>query len=185
MKTASVRFAVCAGLIAMALPLPAMAQPLRSTPDLGKAEAQCRPGEAGPAFMVDVAGLKDRQGKLKLEVYPANDTDFLADDNVLINAGKTFRRVELAVPADPVPRLCVRLPDPGTYAITVLHDRNADRKFNFTLDGIGFSANPKLGLSKPKSRAVAITAGSTLTPVRVVMNYRTGLLSFGPLKKSR
>ncbi len=185
MKAAAVALALPVAIVAVLAPIAGAAQPLRSTPDLGKAEAQCRPGEAGPAFMVEVAGLKDRQGKLKLEVYPANDTDFLADDNILINAGKTFRRVELPVPADPAPKLCVRLPGPGTYAVTVLHDRNVDRKFNFTLDGIGFSANPKLGLSKPKARAVAVNAGGALTPVRVVMNYRTGLLSFGPLKQAR
>jgi uncharacterized protein (DUF2141 family) len=185
LKLAAVLLASIALLAPLLASSPASAQPLRSTPDLGKAEAQCRPGETGPAFMVEVAGLKDRQGKLKLEVYPANDTDFLADDNILINAGKTFRRVELPVPGDPAPKLCVRVPGPGTYAVTVLHDRNADRKFNFMLDGIGFSANPKLGLSKPKSRAVAVSAGSGLTPVRVVMNYRTGLFSFGPLKQAR
>jgi hypothetical protein len=60
------------------------AGPIRSTPDLGKAEGQCRTGESGPAFVVDMIGLKDRAGKLKLEVYPATDADFLADDNVLI-----------------------------------------------------------------------------------------------------
>ena len=181
MKSAAVPLA----MTVMLAPVLAGAQPLRSTPDLGKAEAQCRPGETGPAFMVEVNGLKDRQGKLKLEVYPANDTDFLADDNILINAGKTFRRVEMPLPADPAPHVCIRLPGPGTYAVTVLHDRNADRKFNFTLDGIGFSANPKLGLSKPKARAVAVNAGGGLTAVRVVMNYRTGLFSFGPLKPAR
>jgi uncharacterized protein (DUF2141 family) len=40
--------------------------------------------------MVEVAGLKDRTGKLKLEVYPDNDADFLMDDNVLVYQGKTF-----------------------------------------------------------------------------------------------
>ena len=59
-----------------------------STPDLGKAEGQCRANESGPAFLVDVKGLKDRQGRLKLELYPANDADFLADDNILIASGK-------------------------------------------------------------------------------------------------
>ena len=185
MKPVAVSLAVLAMLAPALAPLPTAAQPLRSAPDLGKAEAQCRPGETGPAFMVDVVGLKDHQGKLKLEVYPANDTDFLADDNILLNAGKTFRRIEVPVPADPAPKLCVRLPGPGAYAVTVLHDRNVDRKFNFTLDGIAFSANPKLGLSKPKSRSVAVNAGSGITPLRVVMNYRTGLLSFGPLKQAR
>lgn len=158
--------------------------PLRSTPDLGKAEAQCRPNESGPAFMVDIAGLKDHTGKLKLEVYPATDADFLADDNLLIMAGKTFRRVEVPVPSAPVPRLCVRLPGPGTYAVTVLHDRDGNRKFNWTRDGIGFSDNPKLGWSKPKARNVAAQAGNGLTPLRIVMNYRNGLASVGPIKGS-
>jgi uncharacterized protein (DUF2141 family) len=66
----------------------------------------------------------------------------------------------------------------------VLHDRNADRKFNLSQDGFGFSGNPKLGWSKPKAAAVAVNAGAGLTPLRIVMNYRTGLLSFGPIKRS-
>ena len=85
---------------------------------------------AGAAFPVTVAGLKDRAGRLKLEVYPANDHDFLADDNELVGAGRTFRRVRAAVPANDPVSLCVRLPGPGVYAVTVLHDRNGDDKFN-------------------------------------------------------
>ncbi|WP_421848296.1 DUF2141 domain-containing protein [Novosphingobium sp.] len=167
-----------------ALTLLCAAGPIPSTPDLGKAEGQCRPGETGPAFLVDLMGLKDRAGRVKIEVYPANDADFLADDNVLVMAGRTFRRVEVPVPAEPVPRVCIRLPGPGTYAVTVLHDRNADRKFSLSHDGIGFSANPKLGWSKPKASTVAVNAGGGLTTLRIVMNYRTGLFSFGPLKRS-
>jgi uncharacterized protein (DUF2141 family) len=158
---------------------------LPSSPDLGKAEGQCRPNETGPAFMAEIAGLKDHSGRLKLEVYPANDADFLADDNLLIMAGKTFRRVEVAVPASGVPHLCIRLPGPGRYALTVLHDTDANRKFNWTRDGIGFSGNPKLGWSKPKVAGATVSAGAGLTPLRIVMNYRNGLMSVGPLKEAR
>lgn len=154
---------------------------LRSSPDLGKAEGQCRARETGPAFLVDVVGLKDHSGKLKLEVYPAADGDFLADDNVLLNQGKTFRRVEVAVPADATPQLCIRVPQPGAYALSLLHDRDSDRKFGLSIDGAGFSRNPRIGLSKPRASAVRIDAGAGLTPVRIVMNYRKGFLSFGPL----
>lgn len=153
-----------------------------STPDLGKAEGQCRPNERGPAFEVEVVGLKDRVGKLKLEVYPANEKDFLADDNILVMAGKTFRRVEVPVPATGTPRLCVRLPGPGTFAVSLLHDRDKDRKFNWRIDGIGFSGNPRLGWGKPNVRHVATTAGSGITPLRIVMNYRSGL-GVAPLKQ--
>lgn len=153
-----------------------------STPDLGKKEGQCRRDEQGPSLIVTAAGLKDRQGSLKLEVYPANDEDFLADDNVLLEAGKTFRRVEAAVPqAGPV-RLCIRVPGPGTYAVSLLHDRDGNRKFGWTVDGIGFSANPKLGWSKPRAASVAITAGPGPTSLSIMMNYRRGL-GVAPLRE--
>lgn len=157
------------------LPVLAAAAPIQSTPDLGKAEGRCRAGESGPAFLVDVNGLKDRRGLLKLEVYPANDKDFLADDNDLVAAGKTFRRVETAVPPSGTPTLCVRLPGPGRYAVTVLHDRDSNRKFGWRVDGVGFAANPKLGLSKPKASVASASAGSAPTRIDIVMNYQRGL----------
>lgn len=157
------------------LALLAAAAPLPSTPDLGKAEGRCRAGESGPAFLVGIAGLKDRRGQFKLEVYPANDKDFLADDNKLVAAGKTFRRVEVDVPNAGTPVLCVRVPGPGRYAVSVLHDRDANRKFGWRVDGIGFAANPRLGLGKPKSRVASATAGSMPTRIDIVMNYQRGI----------
>lgn len=157
------------------LPLLAAAAPIPSTPDLGKAEGRCRANESGPSFLVNVNGLKDRSGTLKLEVYPANDKDFLADDNVLVAAGKTFRRVEVDVPSSGTPVLCVRLPAAGRYGVSVLHDRDSNRKFGWRVDGIGFAANPKLGLSKPKAARASAMAGSSPTRIDVVMNYQRGL----------
>jgi len=152
-----------------------------STPELGKAEARCRANESGPALLIDIVGLKDRKGNLKLEVYPANDSDFLQDDNILIGQGKVFRRVEVPVPASDPATLCVRVPGPGRYAVSVLHDRDGNRKFGLSVDGVGFGSNPKLGLGKPKAVAASIVAGSGLTRERIIMNYRRGLMSFGPL----
>ena len=156
-----------------------------SSPDLGTAEAVCRAGETGPALMIEIAGLKDHVGRLKVEVYPANEDDFLADDNKLLMAGKLFRRVEGPVPGERSPHICVRLPAPGRVAVTVLHDRDSNHRFNWQHDGIGFSNNPRLGFSKPRADTVAINIGPGVTPVRVVMNYRNGLLSFGPIAGSR
>lgn len=148
---------------------------LASDPNLGKAEARCRPGENGPSFAVEVNGLKDRTGNLKLEVYPANDGDFLADDNVLVSADKTFRRVEVPVPASGPVRLCVRVPGPGTYAVSLLHDRDQNRRFGWKIDGIGFAGNPKLGFNKPRAARASATAGTRPTPLTIVLNYRRGL----------
>ena len=161
--------------IAAAIPLLAAAAPIASSPELGKAEGRCRANEGGPAFLVGVNGLKDRGGRLKLEVYPANDADFLADDNALVAAGKTFRRVEVDVPNSGTPVLCVRVPAPGRYGVLVLHDRDGNHKFGWRVDGIGFASNPKLGLGKPKVARASASAGSTPTRIDVVMNYQRGL----------
>lgn len=167
-------------MLVLAVPAAARAGPHQ---ELGKAEGQCRPSESGPALLVSAIGLKDRSGDLKLEVYPANDADFLQDDKVLVAQGKTFRRVEAPVPATGTPELCVRLPASGSYAVSLLHDRDANHKFNLSSDGIGFAGNHKLTWAKPKAAASAVIAGAGLTPVSIVMNYRQGLLTFAPLAR--
>lgn len=170
-------------MILSSLLLLAAAADIRSNPELGKAEGRCRSGESGPAYLVEVDGLKDRQGALKLELYPANDQDFLGDDDVLVRAGKPFGRVEVPIPTSGPVELCIRAPQPGTYALSLLHDRDSNHKFGLSVDGIAFSRNPRLGLSKPKAATVAVPVGRSPTRLRVTMNYRRGLLSFGPLTR--
>ena len=163
-------------------PLPPV-QAIRSTPDLGQAAGRCRPGESGPAFLVSVEGLKDRRGLLKVEVYPDNDRDFLADDNKLIEQGKVFRRVEIATPQSGPVTLCVRVPGPGRYSVMVLHDRDANHKFGLSTDGVGFAGNPHLGWSKPHAAAASALAHDRPTPITIVMNYRHGLFSMAPIAR--
>jgi uncharacterized protein (DUF2141 family) len=171
-------------LTALLAPTLASAQ-VPSSPSLGLAEGRCRAGEPGPAFMINVTGIKDRAGTMKAELYPANDADFLQDDNILINQGKTFRRVVVDVPASGNVQLCIRAPSAGTYGLSLLHDRNNDRKFDkgFSGDGVGFGGNPNsLGPSKPRIAIGRVATSGGVTPVTVRMMYRSGLLSFGPIK---
>lgn len=170
-------------LLAAAAPADAPAKMIQPSPDLGTAEGRCRANETGPAFLVTLAGLKDRKGRVKVELYPDNDEDFLQDDNRLVMAGKTFRRVEVDVPQTGPVVLCVRAPAPGDYTMSLLHDRDSNHKFGLSVDGIGFPNDPHLGWSKPKARDVTVHAGPGLTRITVTMQYRRGLFSFGPLKK--
>lgn len=160
----------------------AASAPVTPSPALGKAEAACRPGEAGPALIVHVVGLKDRKGLVRAEVYPANDADFLQDDAILINQGKTFRRVDLELPPSGPVTLCIRVPSAGRYSLSILHDRNRNLKWDKLPDGLGFGGNPKLGWSKPKAASASVTAGATPTRVEVIMNYLRGL-NYRPLKR--
>jgi uncharacterized protein (DUF2141 family) len=158
------------------------AAPVPSSPALGRAEGRCRPGETGPALIINVAGLKDRAGTLKAELYPANDTDFLADDNVLVNAGKTFRRVLVDISQTGPVQLCIRAPAAGAYGLSLLHDRDGNRKFGASIDGVGFGGNPQsLGPFKPKIAIGRVSVGGGVTSVTVKMLYRKGLFSFAPL----
>src|SRR3546814_10684460 len=77
--------------------------------------------------------------------------------------------------------VCVPLPGPGTYALVVLHDRDANGRLSVWSDGVGFSRNPKLGLSKPDYSRVKVTLPSGTTDIDVLLNYRQGL-SVRPLK---
>lgn len=153
-----------------------------STPDLGVAEGRCRANESGPAFLINLDGLKDRQGRVKVELYPNNDEDFLQDDNKLVAAGKTFRRVEMDVPQTGPVVLCIRAPAAGDYTLSLLHDRDSNRKFGLSVDGVGFPNDPKLGWSKPKAKVATARVGAGPTRISVTMQYRRGLFSFGPLK---
>lgn len=147
----------------------------------GRSGADCRAAETGPAVSVSVIGLKDRKGKLILELYPDNDADFLQSDKLLIAAGKPFRRVPIAVPSAGPVSICIRAPGPGRYALALLHDRDDNGKFGLSGDGVGFANNPKLGFRKPKVKAVALSVGPGVRSMSIVMNYRQGI-GVGPVK---
>ena len=168
-------------MIELALLAMAATTPIRSTPGLGVAEGRCRAHEPGPAIMITAVGLKDKTGTLRAELYPADPKDFLRDDNLLVAAGKTFRRVVVPVPVSGPVKVCIRVPGPGTYALALTHDRDGRQKFNFWRDGIGFAGNPRLGLSAPSAASAHIAAGPTITPTNIVLNYRYGVFGFRPI----
>jgi len=160
----------------------AVAADVPSSPMLGRAEGRCRAGETGPALLITAVGMKDRSGTLKAELYPANDADFLADDNVLVNTHKTFRRVVIDVPQSGAIQLCIRAPAAGAYGLSMLHDRDRNGKFGASVDGVGFGGNPaSLGPFKPKIATGRVAVGNGVTAISVRMLYRHGLFTFAPL----
>ena len=165
----------------LAMAVAAAATPV-SAQIVGADAAACAPG-AGPAILVTLTGLKDRKGSLKLELYPANEDDFLKDDRDLIAQGKFFRRIRAATPQSGNVSLCIRVPHPGRYALLATHDRDGKNKFNFFSDGAGFPSNRKLGMSRPKLGEAAIDVDSGVTTTTIRMQYLRGVLSgFGPTK---
>lgn len=147
---------------------------------LGSDAAACETG--GPAIRVAVDGLKDRTGELKLELFPANDADFLKDDRDLIKEGKFFRRVRLPTPPSGPIVLCIRVPTPGPYALLFTHNRDGKNKFNLWQDGAGFPSNVRLGRSRPKLAMARIVVPEGVVSVDIRAQYLRGLGGFGPIK---
>ena len=170
----------------MQLPLTLLgAALLAATPaaaqSIGSDAAACNNGQ-GPAIRVNVVGLKDRTGRLKLELYPANETDFLRDDHDLEREGKTFRRIWAPMPASGPVALCIKVPQPGRYAIFFTHDRDGRNKFDFWKDGAGLPSNARLGRARPKVGQAIVEVGRGVTTTNIQAQYLRGLAGFGPLK---
>lgn len=160
-------------LLALGGGVPAAAQGM-----LGEDAAACAGG--GPAIRVNVTGLKDRTGRLKLELYPANEDDFLKDDTILKREGKLFRRIWTPTPAAGAVSLCVKAPAPGHYALLFTHDRDGRNKFDFWKDGAGLVSNRKLGRSRPKLADAAVHVGGGVLVVNIRAQYLRGLSGFAP-----
>lgn len=161
---------------------------LLAAPALSQAEpvgpdaAACRANSGKDAVLLVVDGFKNRDGTLRVELWPGNENDFLRDHHQLVAEGKAYQRVTVDVPASGPAKVCVPLPGPGTYALGAFHSPAGVRKFNFRQDGATFTRNPKVGLSKPKASEVAMTFGPGLSSSNVTLNYLRGL-GFRPIPK--
>jgi len=64
---------------------------------------------------------------------------------------------------------------PGTYAIALIHDENANGKMDLRLflprEGFGFSRNPKIGMGPPKFKSAQFTMGADDAKYAVKMKY--------------
>ncbi|MCM8730499.1 DUF2141 domain-containing protein [Hephaestia sp. GCM10023244] len=160
-------------LLAAALALPAAAS---AAAPVGEDAAACAAGK-GPAVLVKVSGLRDRTGRMKLELYPANEDDWLEHRTVLQAAGKTFRRVWADVPANGAVAMCIKVPKPGRYGLVFTHDRDGKNKFNFRQDGAGVPSNRKLGRAKPKLADGVIDVGAGVKTINITVQYLHGILS--------
>src|SRR5215213_4756535 len=139
---------LAAAATALALPAaPAVAA-------LGPDAAACSPGSNRPAVLVSINGFKNRIGRLRVQLYGSNPADFL-------EKGKKLKRIELPLTRAGAMNVCVAVPKPGTYAISVHHDADNDGKRGWN-DGGGFSNNPRITLLKlkPSHRSTAVAVGS-------------------------
>lgn len=165
-------------LIAATAVLGAFSAPAAAQTIIGPEAAACAPGARGPAALVRIYGFKDRGGNLRVQLYSDNPDEFLA-------SGKKLKRIEIPTTASGDMNICMVLPRFGEFSMAVLHDRDMNGRLSVSKDGVGFSGNPKLGLSKPDYEDAMFVARDGVTVVDVILNYRQGLLTVKPLVARR
>lgn len=127
--------------------------------------ARCANGK-GPAVLVNVRGVKESAGKIRVQSYPATGGAWLAK-------GAWLHRIESRADAGNM-SFCVPVPAEGKYGIAVRHDRNGNGKTDLSQDGGGFSNNPSISifnLGKPSVGKVAFQAGPGVTRITVNLKY--------------
>jgi uncharacterized protein (DUF2141 family) len=155
-----------AGGAAIGLALGLAAVPASAQPILGPHAAACRGGQG--AVLVTVDGFRERTGNVRVQLYRA--------DSSFLERGRWLQRVDLPVTRAGAMRVCVPVPQPGSYAVAVRHDMDGNGRSGWS-DGGGFSRNPRVSLTnlRPSASAVAINVGRQVLPINVVLNYRYGL----------
>lgn len=127
--------------------------------------SRCASGK-GPAVLVNVRGVKESSGKVRVQSYPASSGAWLAK-------GRWLHRIESPASAGSM-NICIPVPSEGKYGIAVRHDRNGNGKTDISQDGGGFSNNPSisiLNLGKPSVNKVAFDAGPGITRITVNLKY--------------
>lgn len=151
-----------AGALGLAAPAPALAQ-YRN--EIRNDMSDCTRG-SGPAVMVTVDGVKASQGKLRIQTYRANATEWL-------KTGKWLSRIE--VPArEGTMTFCLPVPSAGTYGVAVRHDVNGNGKTDLRNDGGGMSNNPSINvfnLGKPSYTRVGVPVDGGVKSIRIQMKY--------------
>ncbi|MDA5193647.1 DUF2141 domain-containing protein [Govanella unica] len=132
---------------------------------IGTSPDECQKLSGRPDLLVRATQLKNLKGTVRFVLYGDNPKDFL-------KKGKRLARVE--IPAKEGAMVCISLPKPGNYAIAVLHDINANGKFNLASDGGGFSNNPKIMFSRPSYDETSFAVGDAGIMLDIRMRYLSG-----------
>jgi len=88
--------------------------------------SRCAAGK-GPAVLVNVRGVKESAGKIRVQSYPATGSAWLSK-------GRWLNRLESRASAGTM-SFCVPVPSEGRYGIAVRHDRNGNGKTDISSDG--------------------------------------------------
>jgi uncharacterized protein (DUF2141 family) len=137
------------------------------TPGLDALAAPC--GQSPDEIVVRISNLRSDAGNVVAELYPDDPANFLK------GRGRIARAFQPAVAQGTVD-VCLTAPEPGTYAVAVYHDENANVKFDknwigLPVEGYGISNNPTFFLRAPSFEEAKFETFKGLTVVPVEVRY--------------
>lgn len=139
------------------LPSPALAQ-----------EDGCTGPPSATRLYVNVSNVRSGQGLVAVTLYADDRKRFLAKRGSLY-----VGRVPASVGTT---RVCIYLPAPGTYALAVYHDEDANRKFKrsgigLPAEGYGFSNNAATLFGLPAFRSVRFSVPRSGFDTAIKLKY--------------
>lgn len=120
------------------------------------------------AIDVRVNGIRSNRGNIMFVLYGDNPDDFLVKGKRIFKQYFAAKRGIVA--------FCVVVPKTGTYAASVYHDENGNKKFDrnwigIPAEGAGFSKNPTLLIGPPSHTQAAFQVANGPTRVEIQLNY--------------
>lgn len=128
----------------------------------------------------EIVGLKDRTGRLLVELFAPTDDGFLKGDTRSQEHPTALRRLWITPPASGPVTLCLAAPAAGRYALLVTHDRDGTQKFSVGKDGLALPGNTHLGRHRPQLVETLISVEANSRPLMLRMQYLKGLAGFAP-----
>ena len=138
---------------------------------LGPDAAVCARGD-GPAILVNVVGFKSRAGTVRARTFGGSPSTWFDKKHYL-------KKTLADLPSSGAVAICMPVPGPGTYAVDIRHDINANSDTDKS-DGAGASGNPPISLfdivfgRRPPANKVSVQVGTGVTPITIVLKYVMG-----------
>ena len=163
------RAPLAVGLLLTSLP---MATPALGDTASAAISAPAPEGCTGPAsatwLKVAVEGVRSAQGLIAITLYADDSARFL------VRHGSLYVGRVHAVAG--TTEGCIYVPSPGTYAVAIYHDVNANEKFDRNALGLpseayGFSNNPHTFFGLPSFRSVRLKVEHSGQSTQIRLHY--------------
>lgn len=135
---------------------------------VGSVMTASRADASGSELTATINGLKSQNGQLCLSLFSQASGFPSRGDRAI--ASQCIRV------SDASPGITFKDLHPGSYAVAVFHDANADGKLNkgflgIPREGFGFSRNPRIGTSAPRFKDAVFLVLSPDTEIEIEMKY--------------